>query len=115
MTFADARKWFFAYWWIGALAIVLLLVMSYVFCGGSGPDKKDQQIQSNIDQQKGVNAVITNQIKEQANVVNQKAENTNQAVNALDQSVDRPSNQFDGNRANDRFCRDFPNDPSCKR
>jgi hypothetical protein len=115
MTYQQIRGWFFSYWWIGALAIVLLLVMSYVFCGGSGPTKKEQQIQSNIDQQKGVNAVITNQIKEQTNVVNGKSENTNQAVNDLRNSVARPSNQFDGNRANDRFCRDFPDDPSCKR
>jgi hypothetical protein len=52
MTFADARKLFFAYWWILPLALVLILVLNYVFCGGSGPTKKEQQIQSNIDQQK---------------------------------------------------------------
>jgi hypothetical protein len=115
MTYQQIRGLFFDYWWIAALVLVLIAIAAYGFCGGSGPSRKEQQLESNIDQQKGVNAVITNQIKEQTNVVNGKAENTNQAVNDLRDSVNRPSNQFDGNRANDRFCRDFPDDPSCRK
>jgi hypothetical protein len=114
MTFADARKLFFSYWWIAALALVLILVAAYGFCGGSGPSKKEQQLETNIDQQKGVNAVIGNLITNQQQVVNNAANNTNKAIGDLGNSVNRPSNQFDGNRANDRFCRDFPNDPSCQ-
>lgn len=115
MTWKQLRGLFFDYWWIGVLAIVLVLVMSYVFCGGSGPDKKTEQLESNIDQQKGVNAVIGNLVTNQQQVVNNAANNTNKAIGDLGNSVNRPSNQFDGNRANDRFCRNFPNDPSCKR
>jgi hypothetical protein len=112
MTFADARKLFFAYWWILPLALVLILVLNYVFCGGSGPDKKDQQIQSNIDQQKGVNAVIGNLVTNQEQVVNNAANNTNQAVNDFHNSVNRDSSTFGGN-STERFCQRFPCDSTC--
>jgi hypothetical protein len=96
------------------LALVLIAGRLTDFAAAADRSKKEQQLETNIDQQKGVNAVIGNLITNQQQVVNNAANNTNKAIGDLGNSVNRPSNQFDGNRANDRFCRDFPNDPSCK-
>jgi hypothetical protein len=114
MTWKQVRGLFFDYWWIGALALVLILAGLYAFCGDTGRNEKNERIESNIDQHKGEANVISNLVDNQNGVVTNAATNTNQAVNALNNSINRPSNSFDGNRANDRFCRDFPTDPSCK-
>ena len=47
MTFAQIKGLFFDYWWIAGLALILIAIAAYGFCGGSGPDKKAEQIQSN--------------------------------------------------------------------
>lgn len=94
------------------LALLAICLLWWVLFGGSS-DRKDIQLQSNVDQQKGVNSVLVNEAKKAENDVQNKAENTNKAVNALRDSINKPSNQFDGNSAGSRFCADFPDDPSC--
>lgn len=112
MTIKQAWQLFLDHWWIAVGGIVLLLVLSYVFCGGSGPDKTDQQIQSNIDQQKGANAVIGNLVTNQQKEVNNAANITNQALGNFANSVNRDSSTFGGN-STDRFCERFPHDSTC--
>lgn len=97
----------------GVGVLILLAIIFWAFSGGKGKDETPLLINVGVDQGKNdvINSLVTNQEK----VVNEKSQNTNQAVNALNASVNRPSNQFDGQGSGDRFCRDFPNDPSCLR
>jgi hypothetical protein len=110
-------KFFLQDYWKGILVflagVVLMIFVIWYFWGGSD-NKKEQEIQSNIDVHKGEANVIGNLITNQKEAVNNAAKNTNQAINALGNSINRPSNSFDGNSASDRFCRDFPSDPSCQ-
>ena len=100
-------------WWIFALGILLIALTFWLFFG-DGRNNKNEQLESNIDQQKGVNSVLVNQANQLGNEVKAKSQNTNEAVNAVNQSVNRDSSTFNGNGASDRFCRDFPDDSSCK-
>lgn len=112
--------WVYVHPWLSiGTALVLTAVVYFSFCSGSST--KIDEDNANINQGKGAANVITNeisnvngQISNQANEVNGKSGNTNQAGNDLGNSVNRPSNSFDGNGAGNRFCRDFPNDPSCR-
>jgi hypothetical protein len=99
---------------VGLLILLFIIGGVFSFCSRS-IDKKEEKLESNIDQQKGVNAVLVNQIANQQEVANGAANETNQALGNLGNSINRPSNQFDGNRANERFCRNFPTDPTCVR
>lgn len=100
--------------YIIALIILALVVMMTVWGINSYENRKIQEIQSNVDEHKGEANVIENLIVNQQQVVNGKEKNTNEAVNELHNSINHPSNQFNGNGASDRFCSDFPTDPSCK-
>lgn len=91
--------------------IVLGLILWVLFGGYIG--HKEKKLDDNIAIEEGKNAVIENIAKNQAEAVNIAANNTNQAINALRNSISKPANQFNGNGANDRFCADFPTDPSC--
>lgn len=101
------------HWWVGALALVLILVGWYLFFGGkSGTDELEDQISG----QKGVNAVIVNQIANQEGVVNNAETIANQANGNLANSIRRDSNTFSGNwlDADNAFCSRFPDDSSCR-
>src|SRR5438445_2595049 len=99
---------------IAALLAVLIIIL-VIFWAFSGGKKDENPLINNIGVANGVNGVLTNLVTNQEGVVKNAEINTNQAGNALNKSVNRPSNSFDGNRANSRFCRDFPGDPSCNR
>lgn len=97
------------HWWVGALALVLILVGWYLFFGGkSGTDELEDQISG----QKGVNAVIVNQIANQEGVVNNAETIANQANGNLANSIRRDSNTFSGN-STDKFCERFVCDSTC--
>lgn len=101
------------HWWVGALALVLILVGWYLFFGGkSGTD----ELEDKISEQRGVNAVITNQIANQEGVVNNAEQVANQANGNLANSIKRDSNLFSGNwlDADNAFCSRFSDDSSCR-
>jgi hypothetical protein len=105
-------KQLLGYWWVAVLAVVLIIVASYVFCGGSGPDKKEEKLESNIDQHKGEEKIQEQLVTNQQQEVNGAAKNTNEAIGNLRNSVNRDSSTFNGN-STDRFCERFPNDSTC--
>lgn len=96
---------------IGIVIVALILLGVWSFSGGS--NTKIEQDLSNVSEHKGEANVIGNLVTNQQQAVNNAANNTNKAIDDLHDSVNRPSNSFNGKGANDRFCRDFPNDPSC--
>jgi hypothetical protein len=109
------RGFLIANWlWLVPLALVLIIAGYYVFFGGSssGPDKKEEQIESNIDQHQGEAGVIANQVTNQQQEVDDAATNTNEAIGNLHNSVNRDSSTFNGNGTN-RFCERFPCDSTC--
>lgn len=95
----------------GVILLLFIIGLFFGYCSNQ-LEKKEKQIQANIDQQKGVNAVITNQIVNQQEVVNNASNNTNQAVNDFRDSVNRDSGTFGGN-GTDKFCSRFPCDSTC--
>lgn len=96
-------------WTILALITFLVLVGSYLFWGGkSGTD----ELEDDISGQKGVNAVITNQIANQEGVVNNAANDSKEAETNFNSSVNRDSNSFHGN-STDSFCKRFVCDSTC--
>lgn len=97
---------------IGGVILLLFIVGGFFAYCTNGLDKKEKEIQSNIDQQIGVNAVLANQISNQQGVVNDAANNTNQALGDLANSVNRDSSTFNGNGTNE-FCRRFCDDSTC--
>ena len=101
------------HWILSLIAFGVLIILLIWLLGSGGSDKKIDQDVSNISEHKGEANVIGNLITNQQTEVNNAANKTNKAVNELGDSVNRPSNSFNGNGANDRFCRDFPGDPSC--
>lgn len=94
---------------VTALIAVLILIL-LILWAFSGSGKKEGELIGNIGEANGQNAVIANVIRNQNEVVKNAEEKSNEAGNALNLSINRPSNQFDGNRANDRYCRNFPED-----
>jgi hypothetical protein len=94
-----------------ATLLVILLLIFWAFSGGG---KKEGKLISNVGVATGENAIVGNLVVNQGQVVNNAANNTNKAVGDLRNSVNKPSNQFNGAGAGDRFCRDFPGDPSCQ-
>jgi hypothetical protein len=101
------------YWWVLVLAGVLIIVGSYIFCGGSnGPSPTEANLQSNVDQGKGAAKVIVNQVTNQQQEVNGAAKQTNEGIGNFHSSVNRDSSTFNGN-GTDRFCERFPNDSTC--
>lgn len=96
------------------LALLLVAGAMLSYCERKKQEKIDH-IQSNIDQQKGVNSVIEVQRNTAIKELEDAQKNTNLATRELNNSIARPANQFDGNRANERYCRNFPTDPECRK
>lgn len=99
-----------------ALGLILLIfaisAIVWVLSGG-GKGKKEEQLETNIDRQIGINAVVTN-IKTNAEVqANEATNQSNQATANFSNSVNRDSSTFTGN-STDKFCRRFPSDSSCR-
>jgi predicted PurR-regulated permease PerM len=101
---------------VAILAIVLILlgVIFWAYCDSSG--RGEEPLIKNIGISEGKNAIQSNLIANQENVVNNAENKANQANANLANSVDRDSGSFSGNAADadDAFCRNFPNDSSCR-
>ncbi len=99
---------------VGVLVLILLAV-AFVMWLYSDDTLKQGELKGNIGVANGANAVVGNLVNNQNQVIKNAEINANKASDDLNASVNRPASQFDGNRANDRFCRNFPNDPGCRR
>lgn len=102
------------FWYVPVLAILLISVTFYLFCG-DGRNNKNERIESNIDIQRGINGVISNQITNQQGAVNNAETIANQANGNLANARKRDSNSFSGSQsdADNAFCSRNPDDSSC--
>lgn len=98
--------------WYIVLALILIIGGLIWWAVESGRSGKIEDLNANINQLKGVNAVVTNQKIEVQNEVNQAANISNQAAANFNQSVNRDSSEFTGN-STDRFCARFCRDSTC--
>lgn len=115
---AEIIPWLLSGWRLAVLmtlAIVALLAVVWAMSGNDVPTGKGKDLVVNESIDQGKNAVVANLVTNQQQVVNNATNVSNQAGNALNVSINRPSTQFNSNRTvvNDRFCRDFADDPSC--
>lgn len=114
MNRSEIIPWLTSGWRLIVLLIVALGLIALIWWAYSDSSEKEMELIGNISEQNGQNAVIGNLVGNQQNVVNGKANITNQRLDELNRSINRPSNSFNGAGADDRFCRNFPNDPSCQ-
>lgn len=105
----EILPWTLSGWRLMTLLVSLLFLMVLIFWAYSG-GKSEIPLITNIGVDQGKNSIQANLVTNKEKEVNNAANVTNGAINALNNSISRPSNQFDGNRANDRYCRDFPGD-----
>lgn len=113
MTGKQVIGLFKDYWWILGLVVLLIaLALTLGYCERRTIDKLNQ-IESNIDQQKGVNSVIEVQRNTSVEEVTNAQTTTNNAINTMHNSNARDSSTFAGN-AHQRFCERYPTDSTCK-
>src|ERR1043166_6012413 len=101
---SEIGPWLLSGWRLIVLLGVVLVIGVLIWWAYSGGGKDETPYIANIGVDNGKNAVITNQVVNQQVEVNNAANNSNQAGNALNVSINRPSNQFNGAGSGDRFC-----------
>jgi hypothetical protein len=110
----EIALWLWAHWYIliAILGILLVLfVMNWVdSCRTRQIERKIDDIKTNIT----VDKVESNI---QSNIVNQAANNSNQALENVNKAANRDSSNHpaDFNEAKKKFCAEFPNDSLCKK
>lgn len=112
LTSKQVRGLILDYWWILALVLVLVFLAWLFF--GDGRNNRNETLESDISGQKGVNAVITNQIEVQQIEVNNAVNNSKEAEVNFNRSLNQDSSSFTGN-ATERFCARFPKDSTCRK
>ena len=115
LTTKQIRGLIFDFWWIGALIAVLVLLGVVMWAFWGDPVREERDLHGNVEAANAQHAVVGNLVANQEGVINNAQINANVAGNALNASVNRPSTEFNSSGASDRFCRNFPADPRCKR
>jgi hypothetical protein len=116
MTLAEIFKYITTGWRLPVLLTLVLVILVLIFWAYCEPNPiKENPLINNMGIDNGKIQVINKLVDNQQREVNNAANNTQTSVNDLHNSINRPSNQYSNNGAavNDRFCRDFPSDPSC--
>ncbi len=101
-------------WYVSLPVLILTVAFLIWILTPNGPNKKDEQLKANIAEQKGEANVIQTQRNTTLKEIEDAANNTNRALDNLNRSINRDSTTFDANLATNRFCKQFPEDSSCR-
>jgi len=101
---------------VAASVFAVIILFGWMF-GNCGDARNRNRLNEINADQSNINAgitVIEGQKTETKSEVKNAQQNSNNANAAFSNSVLRDSNNFDGNRAANRFCERFPADSTCK-
>lgn len=107
---ATGSAWAVAHWYVIAAVIAALAVLYLIGAVNSCSDRREEKKISNTKANITVGKIESNIA---ANEVKNAEENKNTAVNNYRNSLRTNSNYYTGANANSRFCRRYPDDPSC--
>jgi septal ring factor EnvC (AmiA/AmiB activator) len=98
----------------GSLLLILFCAFWIDSCRQNRTEKKIEKIEGNIKEQEVIANVLQNQKANLQAEVNATGNNANQARENFNQAANKDSSAYDASAAEDKFCRRYPCDTSCK-
>lgn len=124
LTLANIAGWIVAHWrYVAVFLGLCLLALLLIYARGCYVDYKQGQVTDDLNNANRViangqdkTAVLETERDTRRNEVLNAETNVNQAINAVSDSRNADSNQFNGNfsTVKQRFCRDYPDDSLCR-